>query len=580
MKKEAGTISKLVLFTLLVFFVQIFLFRDILTYYYPTDDEFALLVHSTSVSGHLDPAEWFTIGFAKYFTVYPEWTPYYQNIFRPVVNIVYYINSLIFTDNYGFYLLFSYLLNGIAFALVYYISRRLLQLSENFSITAAILFLFNPGLLGKFYFFPSFAFDLFAAVVAGVVLLLMFKRKFVAALVIVSLGMFLKETMMFLPVALFLTYYIIQKSDGKEVNKALAYSYLLLPYVLWVGVRLGFGYVFQGASYTDHFTSPKFFGVTIIQSILSWPLGIPDKVDVIANFKSFISFSFEQVNLFYLFASFVNLFLNAMIVIYTIRFFRRKLYKEMNTWFLVILTWLFIYYIMLIVLGLETRFGETFYLLIIPLGLCLAISSYNHIIKYSSYLYIGLIAIYGLVGYFTILGGDEIQQRKISYKHSRELINLLRENANVSGDILLVNDITSGFGFESLRDFSGVRKKITKLNSLSIEDVNKQSVSGFNLLTQSTSDTGYIKVTLPEGTDFQFEGIDLTEFEHNEQQWFKRNDGLYYRFPGESVTGESKSTGSKTYDLSNEMEIKYLSPGRHAVIYFNPSSGKYEMTLL
>lgn len=235
---------------------------------------------------------------------------------------------------------------------------------------------------------------------------------------------------------------------------------------------------------------------------------------------------------------------------------------------------------MVIVLGLETRFGETFYLLAIPLVLCLSISSIGLITKYSSYLFIGIIFFYGFAGYINILGGDTIELRKINYKHSRELMKLLKENGNVSGDILLVNDVTSGFGFESLREFSGVRKKITKINSLSFNDVTKRSVTGFDISVSRISDTAYIKITLPEGTDFQFEGIDQTEFEHPENQWFKRNDGLFYRFPNESTTGESKSTGAMTYDLGNELEIKYLSLGVHAIVYFNPSSGKYEMTLL
>ena len=177
LNKKPGVVSKLVLLTLLVFFAQALLFKDIITFYFPIDDEFALLVNSTNLFGGINPADWFTIGFAKYFTIYPEWTPYYQNILRPVVNIVYYINSLLFGNNYGFYLLFSYLLNGIAFSLVYYISRRVLEISENFSIIAGIIFLFNPGLLGKFYFYPSFAFDLFAAVVAGIAFILLIKKK-------------------------------------------------------------------------------------------------------------------------------------------------------------------------------------------------------------------------------------------------------------------------------------------------------------------------------------------------------------------------------------------------------------------
>ena len=575
--KKAGIRSKLVLFTLLVLFLQIFFFKDILTYYYPAEDEFALLVHSIPMFNSFDPAGWFTIGFAKYFTVYPEWTPYYQNVMRPIVNVVYYINSLIFGNNYGFYLLFSYLLNGIAFSLVYYIARRILRLSENFSVISAALFLLNPGLLGKFYFYPSFAFDLFAAIVSGIVLLLMFKRKFYPALIISVFGMFLKETMMFLPLALTITYLILQRRDGKQVSKILVLSYLLLPYIVWIGVRISLSYVFEGASYTEHLSNPKFFAVTLIQSVMSWPLGIPDRVDVITNFKSFTSMNFAQVNAFYILASLFNLVMNAFFIIYAVMFAKKRLYKNMNTSVLVILSWLFIYYIMIIVLGLETRFGETLDLLGIPFVLYLAIRSFPKIYKYSSYTYVGFIVIYGFIGYFNLFGADTIDMYKMKYKNSRELIDLIKENSTATGDLLLVNDITAGFGSGSLESFAGVNRKIMKINSITFDDIASHSVSGFDLTSYTNGDTVFIFVTVPQGTEFQFEGIDSKEFAHNEKEWFARDPELFYKFPNEKVTGISQSTGTQTYDLGNKMNIKYLSSGADAVIYFNPSAGKYEI---
>ena len=530
LKKKPGITSKLVLLTLLVFFAQVLLFKDIITTYFPIDDEFALLVNSTNLFGGMNPGEWFTIGFAKYFTVYPEWTPYYQNILRPVVNIIYFINSLLFGNNFGFYLLFSYFINGIAFAIVYYLSRRFLDLSENFSIVAGILFLLNPGLLGKFYFYPSFAFDLFAAVIAGVILILMLRKKYLAALIISLPVMFLKETMMFLPIAMAFTYIFLEKRNNQKVNYALAGLYLLLPFALWLIARVSFGYEFTGASYTDHLSSPKFFGVTIVQSLLSWPLGIPDRVEVISNFKYLLSMDFASVNWFYLTASVFNLLLNGFIVIFTFLFIKRGIFREASSGYLVILTWLLIYYIMLIVLGLETRFGETFYILIIPIALCTALKGMSQVIKNIAGLYLLFIMIYGVYSYGTLLGGDTIGTYETKFNRSRELVGKLKEADANSDKVLLINDISAGFGYEWLSGFIGTDKQIIKINSVTGFENFPPDKEGFILKTETFGDTTNIQVELPGELGFQFEGIDQKLIEHEVGQWFERNSNYIINF--------------------------------------------------
>lgn len=578
--KKPGTTSKLVLFTLLVFFAQVFLFKDIITTYFPIEDEFALLVNSTNLYGGMNPGEWFTIGFAKYFTVYPEWTPYYQNILRPVVNLVYFVNSLLFGNNYGFYLLFSYFINGIAFSIVYYLSRRYLDLSENFSIVAGIIFILNPGLLGKFYFFPSFAFDLFAAVIAGITLVIMLRKKYLAALIISLPVMFLKETMMFLPVALAITYVILERREDRKVNYGLAAAYLFLPFILWMLVRLSFGFEFAGASYTDHLSSPKFFGVTLIQSLLSWPLGIPDRTDVILNFKNLMTMDLASVNWFYLVASVFNLLLNGFIIFLAFIFIKRGTYREVSSGYLVILTWLLIYYIMLVVLGLETRFGETFYILIIPVALCTALKGMSQLIKNASAIYLLFIIGYGVFSYAVLLGGDTFGVYENKYKKSRELIQRLKEADANSEKILLINDITAGFGYEWLNGFIRSGKEITKINSLTGYDNFPPGKEGFVLKTETSNDTTYIQIELPGELEFQFEGIDQKSIEHNEMQWIKRNDKLHYKFRDEKVTGTSQSTGAVLYDFGNKLNITYIASEKTAVVYFNPSTGTYDVTYI
>lgn len=579
-RKKAGLTSKLILFTLLVFFAQIFLFREIISNYYPTDDEFALIVNSTNLHNNLDASEWFTVGFAKYFMVYPEWTPYYQNILRPAVNVVYYINSLLFGQYYGFYLLFSYLLNGIAFSMVYCLSRRVLKVSENYSIAAGIVFMFNPGLLGKFYFYPSFAFDVMAAVFAAFALVLLLKRKYYWALALSLLGLFIKETLMFLPVALAVSYIILEKKDKREPNYTLAAAFLLLPFVLWIAVRLSFGFVFEGASYTEHFLSAKYFGATIVQSILSWPLGIPDRVDVITNFKAAASMDFASVHWLYLITSLFNLCMNAFIAFFTFRFIKDKQYLYNRTGFTILIIWLLIIYFMLIVLGLETRFGEVYYILLIPVVICIIRSGASIILKKLLYLFLGFYLIYGVVGYFSILGSENMDYYKAKFSRSKKMVDNLVKLNKMNERSILVNDVTTGFGFQSLPGFIGSNQQLVKINSLSLDDPNTMVSTGFNIETAPANDSLQMVVTLPEGMDFQFEGIDMKLIEHKEGEWIKRSDNIWYRFPNEKITGVSQSTGAATYDFGNIMELRYMVKGSTGVLYYNPSTAQYEFEII
>jgi hypothetical protein len=577
--KKAGLTSKLVLFTLLVFFAQVLLFRDVISTYYPTEDEFALIVNSTDIHGNLDAGEWFTVGFAKYFMVYPEWTPYYQNILRPAVNIVYFVNSLIFRDYYGFYLLFSYFLNGLAFSLVYCISRRVLNISENYSILAGIIFLFNPGLLGKFYFYPSFAFDLMAAVFAGCVLVLTLKKKYYWALGLSILGLFIKETLIFLPAVLALSYSIIEKKEKRDPNYIFAGTLFLLPVLSWLIVRFSFGFVFEGASYTEHFSSIRYFGATVVQSVLSWPLGIPDRVDVISNFKSVTAMDFALVNWFYLLASFFNLCMNALIVYFIFKFIKDKQYVEVKTGFVIVLLWVLVYYFLLILLGLETRFGEIHYLLLIPIIICIIKAGASELLKKLLYIFLLIYAINGFAGYFSILG-SEMNYYNAKFSISKQLVNNLLVSNKTNERTLLVNDISAGFGSQYLPGFIGSQKDVIKINSIKFDDPNVMISEGFSIKTNNNSDSIQLKVTLPPGTSFQFEGIDIKLIEHKEGEWIKRNDKIWYRFPNEKLIGVSQSTGAFNYDFGNVMEVKYMVEGPTGVIYYNPSKAAYEFEFI
>jgi hypothetical protein len=72
-----------------------FWYRYVRTFYFPSDDEFALFVNSARPF-HPSIANWFLQGFSQYFMSYPQWSSPITNFFRPTANATYYIGSLVY----------------------------------------------------------------------------------------------------------------------------------------------------------------------------------------------------------------------------------------------------------------------------------------------------------------------------------------------------------------------------------------------------------------------------------------------------------------------------------------------------
>ncbi|HLT23545.1 MAG TPA: hypothetical protein VK004_00330, partial [Ignavibacteria bacterium] len=275
-----------------------------------------------------------------------------------------------------------------------------------------------------------------------------------------------------------------------------------------------------------------------------------------------------------------NLLMNAFIGYLVFRFIKDKQYLYTNKNFLVLIIWLIIFYAMLVILGLETRFGELYYLLLIPIVFCIIKAGISPLLKKSLYVYLGFYLIFGVFGYFSILGSENIGYYVAKFSRSKKLVDNLVTLNKANQRSVLVNDIAGGFGSQFLPEFVGTQKDLVKINSISFDDPDGLIGSGFSLITPTDNDSVQLIVTLPDGVKFQFEGIDMKLFEHKERDWIKRTEKIWYRFPNEKITGVSQSTGTSVYDLGNVMEVKYMVDGLTCVIYYNPSTAEYDFALI
>jgi hypothetical protein len=198
---------------------------------------------------------WLTRGMAGYYDVYPEWPqPAFSNFYRPVWNLILYVEETIFGQHYWAWFL--------SFCAIQYLGAhlflrvlRLWAVPSRTALLFAALFLFNPG----------FQFDVFVSVLLLAAFWLLLEHRYGFAFALIFVAVFVKETAIFAPVAAAITVFI-QKRDAK---RSLA---MLAPLAVWAAARwLAFHAVIGGT-----FASPATAGdvlANIGKGLLVWPSG-------------------------------------------------------------------------------------------------------------------------------------------------------------------------------------------------------------------------------------------------------------------------------------------------------------------
>jgi hypothetical protein len=208
---------------------------------------------------------WLTRGMSGYYHVYPEWPqPAFSNFYRPVWNLIIYVEETVFGQHYWAWFL--------AFCAVQYLGTllflrvlHLLAVPLRPAALFAILFLFNPAFLNFGFVYPGFQFDVFASLLLLAAFCLMLEYRYGFALALIVAAVFMKETAIFAPIAAAITVFI-QKRDAKWLAAMLA------PLPVWITARwLTFHTVIGGT-----FASPATIGdlfTNIGNGVLVWPSG-------------------------------------------------------------------------------------------------------------------------------------------------------------------------------------------------------------------------------------------------------------------------------------------------------------------
>ena len=204
--------------------------RHIFSEYFPYGDEFALLVNSARPF-HPSALSWLTEGYSHYLNAYPGWTVPYTNFLRPVANVCYYFNSLIFASHWSCYLLLTDVIQSGIAATSLTIGSRRLHLPLRYAAISSCLCFVSPAFGPEAMFSPSFAFDLLAALLVLLGINQFLQNRLLIACLFFAIAIFTKGTALFAPItAAFLVAGDARRNTHQRVSTC---AIFLLPIMAW-----------------------------------------------------------------------------------------------------------------------------------------------------------------------------------------------------------------------------------------------------------------------------------------------------------------------------------------------------------
>ncbi len=233
------------------------LYRD----YFPMRDD------PGNIGGTVEGAVrgWFARGMAGYYHVYPEWPqPAFSNFYRPVWNLILYVEQAVFGEHYWAWFL-AFCAIQFCGTLLFLRVLRLLGVPSRPALLFAILFLFNPAFLNFGFIYPGFQFDVFVSLLLLAAFHQLLRDRYGLALALIFAAVFTKEPAIFAPVAAAITVFILRR-DAKWSAAMLA------PLLAWVAARwLTFHAVMGGTFASPADLHELLFNIG--KGFLVWPSG-------------------------------------------------------------------------------------------------------------------------------------------------------------------------------------------------------------------------------------------------------------------------------------------------------------------
>jgi len=509
---------------LLFFFLHVIFSYSIIKQYFPTQDTLSFIINSTHYISKPDIVSWFTEGLTKYFIFCPEWSQNFSNYIRPVCNFVFFIEYILWGENWGGYIVFNYFINSCGILVVFITSYKYFKLSFFTSLIASFIMFLTSFRLYIFYY-PAYIFDAMAAVFLGVAFLLILKKKYVWTALALTAALFTKEFAIFGPFAAIVTYLIIDYQENKQFSKntIIPLFVLLTPVVIWFSIRQifseglsgNYGYSFMGLPFSFNISQWIHFIVKEIRTLFHWPIGWPVQArlfgagyevsDIISG-KIFRDFKYIYI------IAILNPIFIAWFLYDIFQGFRKNERTRYSYLSFIQLPWIFgIYVLLLLTLDfLGLRYGYSFFMFVIPFSIYMIVKSKIHLRKTLYFSYIVVLSFMGLLSLKDHCFHSDVQIK--FYQKAKQVSELIKEvyTEDPTRSVYLINDVSGLWGSYYLGAFASKNKNInfTVLNSVWIlEDFLSEEPEGDSYVNIIKNNNIYAcSIKIPDNRHFFFYG--------------------------------------------------------------------------
>jgi hypothetical protein len=551
------------------FLLEIVLFRTLIENYYPSGDDIALIVNSTSYTRTLDPTLWLTSGFSQYFRVHPETPASGSDFIRPGVNVVFWANYSIFGDSWGSYLYANYLIHAVACGMAFWLARGFLKVPWTLSLAAPVIMFLTPtvgGLLNS----SSWISDPMGAILAGAALLLVLHERWVFGTLLLLAAVFTKEINVFAPLAaaiMFLLMHHRRQSRHQRRGYLPATVLLCVPLSVWLLVRFMLFHGFHNTYALDELTSPLTMALREILALCVWPTGLLAEVDVPGSLQSLLKGeSFSALG------AILGLLVNAAAIIgllTAVLCLRKPLVQQKYSQEILLQPWFFGILGIVIVLGLGgLRFGYGLPIVGIPLALAMITKVQRLPVRLFVAMILIAVTVQGAIQFPINAGYRDCEL-------SRNLFSTLQANGDKYDRLYLFNDFAARSSGRWLQEFAKIRSEVIVVNGITGFDSSDRNHSTVTTNAQRNGNACCVTVRLAKPTAFTLQNVPLNTLSKNRRTIAVGNTRKY-EFP-EFAQSLNRTGTLVRFDLGSVMKVRIADSNHYGLLDFDTASQSYRV---
>ncbi|MGA2030821.1 MAG: hypothetical protein ABSG68_01075 [Thermoguttaceae bacterium] len=433
---------------------------------------------------------------------------------------------------------------------------------------------------------PNFATDALCGVFAGIAFIALIRKRTFWVVVAMTLAMFTKEIVVWLPFAAAATVILRELYGEKQAwqRRILLLAALFTPLMVWAAVRfLAFGSTVGGVSQAPQ-SGLKGNALNLCYCLLNWPLGLAGTaLDPCGSVRALVLRDWAGISWPAVVAGLFNMLLVAWALAGSARWLLQNRSRQGLPVISALLVWIAASASLILVLGLGTRHGYILYLLGLPLtayALSRAIAARRVIASMCIVLAVATAS--SLYLYAVHRDYDSL------YNETAEMARSMVERVGEAGQrfeaVYVLNDIGVQTSCGSLGPFVGSPVPVVAVNSIqkaALDPAEQRSKPGMpamptlDIRPQSSGVTT-IAVDLGDAWRFSFPCVSpAVMFPQSGVPLAVRNEQMRYEFP--ELGRETGVSGMVRLSFGRKMVVQLSDTRNFGIVYFDAKSRTYRI---